>query len=153
MNTEHLSWTGEDGEYTIEVTLTGGSGRASVVSPAELTVENGQPYALIEWNSSNYDYMKVEGETYLPVNEEGNSAFEIPVTVFDEPMTVIGDTTAMSVPHEIEYTLVFDSSTISPAGTQDDIYSSPLFYVGALIVVFAAVRVLWGTYKRKGAAK
>ena len=29
----------------------------------------------------------------------------------DTPLTVIGDTTAMSTPHEIEYTLTFDSST------------------------------------------
>ena len=30
-----------DGEYTVEVTLEGGSGRASIQSPTELTIENG----------------------------------------------------------------------------------------------------------------
>ena len=29
-----------DGEYTVEVTMEGGSGRASVQSPTELSVEN-----------------------------------------------------------------------------------------------------------------
>ena len=32
---------------------------------------------------------------------------------FDEPMTVIGDTTAMSVPHEVEYTLTFASESVA----------------------------------------
>ena len=93
-----------DGEYTVEVTMEGGSGRASIQSPTELTIENGQAQAEIVWSSSHYDYMMVDGDKYLPVNTEGNSTFEIPVSVFDEPMTVIGDTTAMSVPHEVEYT-------------------------------------------------
>jgi len=34
------------------------------------------------------------------------------VTGFDSPLTVYADTTAMSTPHEIEYTLTFDSSTL-----------------------------------------
>jgi hypothetical protein len=36
----------------------------------------------------------------------------ITVTGFDSPLTVYADTTAMSTPHEIEYTLTFDSSTL-----------------------------------------
>ena len=101
-----------DGEYTASVTLSGGSGRASVTSPAPLTVKDGAAIALIEWSSPNYDYMVVDGEKYLPVNDGGNSAFEIPVSIFDRPMTVFADTTAMSQPHEIEYTLTFDSASI-----------------------------------------
>lgn len=96
-----------DGEYDVEVTLEGGSGKATVSSPAVLVVKDGKAYARIEWSSPNYDYMKVVGEKYDPVNTEGNSVFEIPVTVFDEKMDVIADTTAMSTPHEIEYTLTF----------------------------------------------
>ncbi len=101
-----------DGEYTVEVTLEGGSGKASVNSPAKLTVSGESITAEIIWNSNNYDYMVVDGEKYLPVSTEEFSAFEIPVTVFDRKMTVSADTTAMSTPHEIEYTLYFDSSTI-----------------------------------------
>ncbi|MBO5104511.1 MAG: hypothetical protein J6B74_05550 [Ruminococcus sp.] len=102
----------EDGEYTVEVTLEGGSGKASVNSPAKLTVSGESITAEIIWNSNNYDYMVVDGEKYLPVSTEEFSVFEIPVTVFDRKMTVSADTTAMSTPHEIEYTLYFDSSTI-----------------------------------------
>ena len=44
-----------DGDYTAAVTLEGGSGRASVQSPAKIHVENGQATATIVWSSSNYD--------------------------------------------------------------------------------------------------
>jgi hypothetical protein len=100
-----------DGQYTVKVTLTGGSGRASVASPAEMTVADGQATAVVVWSSPNYDYMLVDGTKYTPVNKGGNSAFEIPV-VLDKDMPVVADTTAMSVPHEIDYTLHFDSATL-----------------------------------------
>ena len=71
----------EDGEYSIQVELEGGSGKASVTSPTLITVKSGEVTADIQWSSSNYDYMIVDGKKYLPVNEEGtNSEFQIPVT-------------------------------------------------------------------------
>ena len=54
----------------------------------------------------------VDGTKYLPSSTEGGSVFEIPVSAFDEPVSVIGDTVAMSKPHEIEYTLTFRSDTL-----------------------------------------
>lgn len=102
----------EDGEYSADVTLEGGSGKATVTSPAVIRSSGGSQIAVIEWSSPHYDYMIVDGEKYLPVNEDGNSVFEIPVLAFDTPMQVIADTTAMSEPHEIEYTLTFDSGSI-----------------------------------------
>ena len=103
----------EDGEYSIQVDLEGGSGKASVTSPTILTVKDGQAYAQIQWSSSDYDFMIVDGEKYLPTNEEGmNSVFEIPVLSMDEGMPVIADTTAMGAPHEIDYTLTFYSDSI-----------------------------------------
>ncbi len=104
-----------DGEYQIEVTLGGGSGKASVTSPASLKVTDGGMAAVIEWSSPNYDYMVVDGQKYLPVNTEGNSVFEIPVAALDEELNVIGDTVAMSAPHEVEYTLTFHSDTMKEA--------------------------------------
>lgn len=102
----------EEGEYTVEVSIEGGSGKASINSPAKLTVTDESITAEIVWNSNNYDYMVVDGEKYMPVSIEEFSVFEIPVTVFDRKMSVSADTTAMSTPHEIEYTFYFDSSTI-----------------------------------------
>lgn len=101
-----------DGVYTCEVRLDGGSGRATVESPAALWVEDKHVTATIVWGSANYDYMKVDGEKYGLAATEGNSTFEIPVNGFDWRMPVIADTIAMSQPHEIEYTLTFDSATL-----------------------------------------
>ena len=79
----------EDGEYSIQVELEGGSGKASVTSPTLITVKNGEVTADIQWSSSNYDYMIVDGEKILNenTNENGYSTFTIPVTAFDSEMS------------------------------------------------------------------
>ena len=105
----------EDGSYTIELTMEGGSGRASIQSPAQLAIADGAATAILEWSSPNYDYMLVNGEKYLPVNTEGNSVFEVPVEALDAPLTMSGDTVAMSTPHEVEYTVTFHSETLESA--------------------------------------
>ena len=104
---ETAAETPADGEYNVNVVLEGGSGRATVDSPAALTVVDGKMTATIVWSSPNYDYMIVDGEKYLPTNTEGNSTFVIPVAALDTPLSVTADTVAMSTPHEIEYTLTF----------------------------------------------
>ncbi len=101
-----------DGDYTVEVVLEGGSGRTSVQSPAKLAVKDNTATAEIIFSSNKYDYMMVNGEKYLPISVEENSVFEIPVNGFDYKMPISADTTAMSQPYEIEYTLYFDSETI-----------------------------------------
>lgn len=105
----------EDGSYTVDVVLEGGSGKATVESPAALEIRDGKASAVLVWSSPNYDYMLVDGEKYERTNTEGNSAFEIPVLGFDYQMPVIADTVAMSTPHEIEYTLQFDSASVREA--------------------------------------
>ena len=105
----------EDGTYETEVTLTGGTGKATVESPAKVEIKDKEATATIIWSSPNYDYMIVDGEKYEPVNKDGNSTFEIPVSVFDAEMEVTADTVAMSTPHEIDYTLNFDSSSMKKA--------------------------------------
>jgi len=134
-----------DGTYKIDVVLEGGSGRATITSPATLVVKEGHAYAQIEWSSSHYDYMKVGETMYEPINTDGNSVFEIPVTVMDEPMDVIADTTAMSVPHEIEYTLTFASDSIT-SGKQATAGQQILYLA---VVVAAGVVVVILTKKKK----
>ncbi|MGN1014638.1 MAG: hypothetical protein ACI4PM_04700 [Butyricicoccus sp.] len=112
MQASALTMTADDGEYSIEVSMTGGSGKATIVSPTILYVEDGTPYAQIQWSSSNYDYMIVDGKKYLPENEEGYSTFVIPILTLDEPMPVIADTTAMGAPHEVNYELTFYADSI-----------------------------------------
>lgn len=146
MESENLQL--EDGLYTVDVQLEGGSGRASITSPAELTVQSGKKIARIEWSSSHYDYMVVQDEKLLPVNTEGNSVFEVPVSVFDEAIPITADTTAMSIPHEIEYTLTFASASVRPAQASDK--NTGILFGGIFLVcaVVSAVVVI-GKNKRK----
>ena len=118
-----------DGEYSIEVNMTGGSGRASVSSPTWLIVEDGHAYARLLWSSSYYDYMIVDEKRYDNLTDDGsNSTFIIPILTMDEEIPVVADTTAMGDPVEIEYHLTFYSNTI------DDKDAIPQE---------AAIKVLW----------
>ena len=139
-----------DGEYEIGVILSGGSGRASITSPATLDVEDGQAVIEIEWSSPYYDYMVLDGETYYPVNTEGNSVFELPVTAFDTEVDVTADTTAMSVPHEIDYTIFMDSATIENKG-EKPMEKVAVFYVAAVAAVCVAAYVIHRKRKEKKA--
>lgn len=102
----------ENGSYLANVTLEGGSGRATIDSPCEIKIKKDSCMAVITWSSPNYDYMIVNDTKYQPVNTEGNSVFEIPISIFDVPVAVQADTTAMSKPHLVDYTLTFDSGSI-----------------------------------------
>ena len=126
----------EDGEYSIQVDLEGGSGKAGVVSPTVLIVRDGRAFTRLQWSSSNYDYMIVDGEKYLPVNEEGmNSIFEIPILAMDEPVEVIADTTAMGTPHEVEYTLLFYADSIGSKGQLPQEAAKRVVGVALVIIV------------------
>lgn len=106
-----------DGEYSIEVNMVGGSGRASVSSPTWMIVRDGKAYARLLWSSTYYDYMIVGDEVFYNLTTDGgNSVFEIPIVAFDESFPVIADTTAMGDPVEIRYELSFYSMTIGPKG-------------------------------------
>lgn len=102
-----------DGEYSIEVSLAGGSGRASVTTPTWMIVQEGRAYARLLWSSPYYDFMILDGKKYLnETTDGGSSSFTIPITAMDAPMEVIADTTAMGDPVEIDYTLTFYEDTI-----------------------------------------
>ena len=105
---KHEKLTVADGTYQVNVTLSGGSGRAKIASPTELTVKDGRAIAKIVWSSDKYDYMEVDGIRFTPNIENGHSVFVIPVTGLGAPQSVVGDTTAMSKPHAIDYQLTFE---------------------------------------------
>lgn len=106
-----------DGKYTIELTLSGGTGKAHIESPASLEIKDGVMTAELVWSSSNFDYMKIGDAEYYPVSGEKNSTFLVEVPVLDDEIPVLAETVAMSKPHLIEYTLYFDSATIKESNT------------------------------------
>lgn len=102
----------------IGVTLSGGTGKASVESPAEAEVDGDTAEVKIVFSSEFYDYMIVDGGKYLNESEAGeHSSFTIPVNTKADSIDVTADTTAMSQPHEIEYTLTFDWNYSGEAGS------------------------------------
>ena len=105
---KHEKLTVADGTYQVNVTLSGGSGRAKIASPTELTVKDGRATAKTVWSSDKYDYMEVEGIRFTPEIQNGHSVFAVPVTELDKPLAMVGDTTAMSTPHAIDYQLTFE---------------------------------------------
>ena len=134
-----------DGDYLVETDLTGGSGRASIISPAALFVSGQKAVVRIEWSSPNYDYMVLDGETYYPVNTEGNSVFELPVTAFDTEIAVTADTTAMSVPHEIDYTICLHEDSLEKREKK------PMEVIAACYTaaVIAAGALAWYAFRKK----
>ena len=130
----------KDGEYSIEVNMTGGSGRAGVTSPAPLIVRNGKAYAKLCWSSSYYDYMIVDGVKYRNNTTDGGaSTFLIPVLAMDEPFSVTADTTAMGDPVEIVYELTFYRDTIGSRNLVPQIAARRVLILAALIIAAGGV--------------
>ena len=105
--------------YDIDITMEGGSGKACIISPVTITETAGEITAKLVWSSPNYDYMIVDGVKYDNETPGENSTFTIPVNSLDEPLTVIGDTVAMSTPHEIEYVILWGDQRDSNATDAD----------------------------------
>ena len=97
----------EEGSRYYSISFEGGSGKAYIESPVEVTFDGSDITACFIWSSKNYDYMIVDDVRYDNENEGGPSTFHVKVKNLDEPLKVIGDTTAMSKPHEIEYVITW----------------------------------------------
>ena len=140
-----------DGEYSIEVNMTGGSGRASISSPTLLIVRDGKAYARLIWSSVYYDYMILDGDAYFyNLTEDGGpSSFEIPITALDEPIPVIADTTAMGDPVEIQYTLTFYAETVGDKGQIPQESAKLVLLIAGVIIVGGGVLNWFVKKKRK----
>ena len=111
-----------EGEYAPDgFTFSGGTGKVTISCP-KLSVAGGAVTATLVFSSPNYPKVTVDGVEYQAAHEEKNSIFEIPVRV-NEDMTVVGTTTAMSTPHDVEYVIhiwVGQTPTEVPADDEDD---------------------------------
>ncbi len=147
---EAVSVPYDDGEYSIEVNMTGGSGRASISSPTILVVRDGKAYAHLIWSSAYYDYMVLQDEVYHNLTTDGGSStFEIPITVMDEGIPVIADTTAMGDPVEIEYVLTFYSESIGDRGLVPQEAAKKVLLIAGAIIAAGAIPNYYIKKKRK----
>lgn len=135
----------ENGQYYVEVTLHGGTGKAMVQSPALLEVNEEGMLAEIVWSSSSYDKMLVEGKEYFPLANRDTSCFWIPISALDTDISVSAETVAMSQPHMIDYTLYFDAESLKKVGNR----TVPFLLIAAAVLL--AVTVIAGVllHKRK----
>ena len=125
-----------NGEYSIQVDLEGGSGKASVSSPTLMLVKDGRMYAELQWSSSNYDYMVVDNRKYENESaKDANSHFTIPVLDLTKELTVRADTLAMGTPHEIEYTLQFNTTSIASKSTLPQEGAKRVLMMAAVIII------------------
>ena len=141
-----------DGEYSIEVNMVGGSGRASISSPTWMIVKDGKAYAKLLWSSSHYDYMIIGEKTfYNETKDGGNSTFTIPIVKMDETFPVIADTTAMGDPVEIRYEITFYSLTVGPKGKIPQEAAKKVLIIAVIILVvgFVLNLVIKKTRQRK----
>ena len=130
----------KDGTYSIEVNMTGGSGRASVSSPTWLIVKKGKAYARLLWSSSYYDFMIVGGKKYMnEAKNGGNSTFTIPITQFDTIMNVVGDTTSMGDPVAIGYKLTFYKDTISTSNKIPQEAAKGVIAIAAVVAILGGI--------------
>lgn len=91
-----------EGEYVPDgFTFTGGTGRVTITCP-KIAVEGDAVTATLVFSSPNYPKLTVDGVEYAAEHEGKTSIFTVPAVV-NADMTVVGTTTAMSQPHDIEY--------------------------------------------------
>ncbi len=141
----------QDGTYNVGVSCTGGSGRGGVAS-ATVTVSGGSITSLaLTMTSPNYDYAydPVTGAKVNAPAGSGDSVFYVnyPGSTF----SFTADTTAMSAPHEITYTVALDLSSIpwiSTDGEPAPSYSPGtgdrnLGFCAAMIIAFAMLAALY----------
>ena len=129
-----------DGEYSIEVNMVGGNGRASISSPTWLEVKDGKAFARLLWSSANYDYMIIGDKTfYNETTDGGNSTFTIPIVMMDEAIPIIADTTALGDPVQIRYEMIFYSMTIGSKGKIPQEAAKRVLIIAAIILVVGFV--------------
>lgn len=109
----------QDGTYAVNCSFTGGSGRGGVTA-AEVTVSGGIiTEVTLTMSSAHYDYAKVDGaeDKVVADTTSGKSRFTFPYPGKDT-FTLLANTTAMSAPHEITYTVTL-SGIPTVEGTQE----------------------------------
>lgn len=100
------------------------SSRQKPWSILDITVKDGQVTGTITVESIYYDFIKIGGEKFENVAEAGkNSTFANVPIALNEAMYFTGNTTAMTVPYEVAFTLTafIDESYGQNAGNIEDV--------------------------------
>lgn len=98
------STTLADGVYTPDrFSWSGGTGKVKITCN-KVTIQNGQAYATLVFDSDHYQYVKADGKTYYTTKGGGMATVVIPIAL-NQNNTILAMTDKMSVAHEIAYTI------------------------------------------------
>lgn len=98
------STTLADGVYTPDrFSWSGGTGKVKITCN-KVTIQNGQAYATLVFDSDHYQYVKANGRTYYTTKGSGMATVVIPIAL-NQNNTILGMTDKMSVAHEVAYTI------------------------------------------------
>ncbi|MBQ6603405.1 MAG: hypothetical protein IJH99_08410, partial [Eubacterium sp.] len=93
-----------DGNYTPDTFgFSGGTGKLNITC-TNIAVRGGQAFATLVFSSKNITYVKAGGGTYYTDPYGSGCTVEIPVEL-NKNNRIIALTTAMSTPHEVEYSI------------------------------------------------
>ena len=104
----------EEGFAPDGFSFSGGTGRVTLSCP-ELYMDGEQAWAAVVFSSPRYTYVKTEGTEYPTVCDEHTSRAVIPVPL-NRSFEIQAQTTAMSTPHEITYTLYIRVDALAEDG-------------------------------------
>ncbi len=95
-----------DGEYILKdesFTWSGGTGKVHITCES-ITVEDGQSWANLTFDSSHYGYVKADQGVYYTTKSGKSASVRIPIRM-NVNNHIYAMTDAMSAPHEIAYTI------------------------------------------------
>lgn len=124
-----------NGTYRTNAVVEGGNGTDMICTPLNVFVDDGTATAVIVWDSTACEYMKVEGTQIAPMSRDDGSVFYVPVDTWDEEVEILAGMTREGVKEEVEYTITFDSASMErQTGT-----IIPLAIMGTLVAVLAVL--------------
>lgn len=115
---------GEEAFAPDAFTFSGGTGRVTITCP-RVRLEGEQAWATLVFSSPRYPRLRVNGREYATVCDERTSAVEVPAPL-NRAFDIQATTTAMSVPHEITYTLYIRVDALDAGGVPGLVWQSAL---------------------------
>lgn len=124
-----------NGTYLTNAVVEGGNGTDMICTPLNVFVDDGTATAVIVWDSTACEYMKIEGTQISPMSRDDGSVFYVPVNTWDEEVEILAGITRDGEKEEVEYTIAFDSASMERQ-TGSII---PLAIMGTLVAVLAVL--------------
>ena len=129
--------------YTVEAVMTGENGVGAIQTPTSVFVKDKKATVVLIWDTPDYNYIVVDGETIQAKSREGGSIFWIPVTAWDEEMPlVVGCDTGNIV--ERSCNLVLNTSSMKKQGN-----NTPLYILIVINIILAFLNALNMVRKKK----